>query len=381
VTRAGWLGLGLLLAGCLLPGPCPAAETDTTAWRHAGPGHSWQFPRDHHAHPEYRSEWWYVTGQLVSGAEGVADAPIVPTHGFQVTLFRLGIVPEMPPWDSGWTARDLVLGHAAVTDLRTGRHLFSEVLTRTGPGRGGFPAVGDSVLAWCRGPAGTEGRWSVRLHGDGFAVTAVDARQGLLLDLQLAPERPLVFQGPEGYSVKDPQAGTGSLYYSYTRLAARGRLAAGADTLSAVGRAWLDREIFTSQLAAHHRGWDWLSLQFDDGRDVMVFVLRRADNTPDLARATVVAPGGEVRWLQPQPEALQPVQHWTSPRTGARYPVAWRLQLPEAGIDLELRALAHAQENVGERSGVVYWEGAVAGPGCRGYVEMTGYLQDARPPF
>lgn len=344
-------------------------------WLQAGAGHRWEFPRDHHAHPAYRNEWWYVTGQLAAGDAGE------PTHGFQITFFRLGLVPELPPWRSDWAARDLVLGHAAVTDLQSGRHLFSEVLTRTGPGRGGFPAMPDSVLAWCRGPAGTGAHWSLRRRAASFAATAADAQLGLWLDLELVPERGTVLQGPGGYSVKDPEANAGSLYYSLTRLAVRGSLAAGSDTLAIAGRGWLDREIFTAQLAARHRGWDWFSLQLDDGRDVMFFALRDREGRADAARATVVAADGEVRWLQPPPTALRPLRHWTSPVTQARYPIAWRLQLPEAGIDLEFAARVAAAENVGPRTGVVYWEGAVAGPGCRGYGELTGYDPAGRPLF
>lgn len=369
--RALLLSLALLTAvAALADGP----------WRHAEPGHAWSFPDDHHAMPDYRNEWWYVTGQLA--AEG-ADAP---THGFQVTLFRLGLMPDRPAWDSDWSARDLVLGHAAVTDLRTGEHLFSEVLTRPGPDRGGFGAPGDSVLAWCRAPAGTAGRWSVRMHGDdGFAVTARDASSGLLVDLALTPERPRIFQGPGGFSAKDPDAGAGSLYYSYTRLAARGAVSAGGDTLRATGRAWLDREVFTSQLADRHVGWDWLSLQLADGRDVMVFTLRDEAGAVDVAHATEVDADGDVRWITAPLDVLTPVRWWGSPRSQARYPVSWRLRLPGAGIDVELRALVDDQENAGPRTGIVYWEGAVVArdeagrEAGRGYVEMTGYGSTGRP--
>jgi len=391
-------GLVCLLAACLEPaGPALAAgptaggppagtpaQTTADGWRIAGPGHAWAFPRDLHARPEYRSEWWYLTGQLA--AAGAAE----PTHGFQFTMFRLGIAREQPRWDSDWTARDLVLGHVAVTDLRDGRHLFREVLTRPGPGRGGFPAAdADTVLAWCRAPAGTPGRWQLaRTQAGGLTVSAAARDAGLLLDLVLSPTRPRVFQGPGGYSVKDPAAGAGSLYFSQTRLRTRGRLAAGADTLDVAGSAWLDREIFTSQLADRHVGWDWLSLQLDDGRDLMVFVLRDSTGEADVAHATVVAPDGEVRWLDPPLDVLQPLRHWTSGRTGARYPVDWRLALPAAGLELTVAAVVDAQENVGERSGVVYWEGAVTAHGegadavrGRGYLEMTGYGPGGRPPF
>jgi predicted secreted hydrolase len=366
-----------ILLGCVLFGAtAPAAPSSATQpWRTAGPDHAWSFPRDHHAHPAYRNEWWYVTGQLAP--PGATE----PAYGFQVTLFRLGLMVELPPWRSDWAARDLVLGHAAVTDLRTGRHLFSEVLTRAGPERGGFPAADDSVLAWCRGPAGTAQRWSVRRREDGFAVTAADAGQGLWLDLALAAGRGPIFQGPGGHSIKDPASGAGSLYYSHTRLAAKGRLAAGTDTLAVTGGAWLDREIFTRQLAERHRGWDWFSLQFDDGRDLMLFVLRGPDGAADTVRATVVDAAGGVRWLEPAPDAVQALRHWTSPVTGARYPVAWRLRLPAADLDLEVAAVVADQENRGPRTGVVYWEGAIAGAGCRGFAELTGYDPGGRLPF
>jgi len=336
-----------------------------TAWLQAGPDHVWEFPRDHHAHAEYRYEWWYVTGQLDE-----------PPLGFQVTLFRLGLTPDRPDWNSDWATGDLVLGQVAVTDIQSGEHLFSEVLTRTGPGRGGFPTAPDSVLAWCRAPAGTAGRWSVRHAEDGsFSVTANDLGQGLLVDLHLVPTRPMVFQGPNGYSQKDSVSGAGSLYYSFTRMAASGLVAAGADTFSTQGRAWLDREIFTSQLADQHGGWDWLSLQLDDGRDLMLFVLRDLDGQPGTARATLVSAAGEPRWLEAPLDVLIPRRWWTSPVSGARYPVAWQVSLPAAGLDLELSALVDDQENVGLRSGVTYWEGAVECAEGRGYVEMTGYTR------
>jgi predicted secreted hydrolase len=381
VTRRGLdriVSIVLLAAG-LLPGAVPAAAGD---WRVAGPDHAWSFPRDHHARPEYRSEWWYVTGLLRAG--GATE----PTHGYQFTVFRLGVTPGAPGWDSDWTARDLLLGHVAVTDLRTGDHLFREVLTRPGPGRGGFPAVeADTVLAWNRAPAGTAGRWQLaRTAAGGFAIDATDRGAGLVLELDLVPTRGRVFQGPDGYSVKDPGSGAGSLYYSYPRLRSSGRLAAGGDTLAVSGWSWMDREIFTSQLAARHQGWDWLSLRLSDGRDLMVFALRDTTGAPDVAHATVVSSDGEVRWLDPGPRALEPTRHWTSAETGARYPVAWRVRVPEAGIDLIVEAFADAQENVGPRSGVIYWEGAVraSGPGNlrgEGYLEMTGYGPDGRPPF
>lgn len=358
----------------LLLAPAAAASS----WLVPGPDHQWAWPRDHHAMPGYRNEWWYLTGQLTARGAGA------PTHGVQVTFFRLGLTPDRPGWDSDWAAGDLVMGHLAVTDLARGAHVFQEVLTRVGPGRGGFPAYPDSVLAWVRAPAGTSGRWQLQRRGAGFAVSAADVALGLGLDLDLTPARPRIFQGPGGLSVKDPASGAGSLYFSYPRLQADGRLELNGEACDVTGTLWFDREVFTSQLAARHGGWDWFSLQLDDGRDVMAFALRDTLGAVDATHLTVVEADGTVRWLHPDPSFLTPRSWWTSPETGARYPVAWRLQVPEATLDLEIEALAPAQENVGRRSGIVYWEGAVSGmtaegAGCRGYAELTGYGGGALP--
>jgi predicted secreted hydrolase len=357
-------------AVCLLVATIAIAADDE--WIAAGPDHDWSFPDDHHAMPEYRSEWWYLTGQVATAGEAT------PRFGLQLTIFRLGLTPELAAWQSDWNARDLVLGHLAVSDLASGRHVFSEVLTRAGPDRGGFPAPPDSVLAWVRAPAGTDGRWEIVRRGDGFAVRGRDARREVGLELSLTPERPPVLQGPGGFNVKDPTAGTGSLYYSFTRLRTTGRLALGGEVFEVAGRCWFDREVFTSQLASRHTGWDWLGLQLDDGRDLMAYALRDTSGRVDVTHATLVGPDGSVRWFDPDPGFMQPTDWWTSPQTGARYPVAWRLELPSADLSIQLTARGRAQENVGPRSGIVYWEGAVSGTtdrgvGCRGYVELTGY--------
>lgn len=349
-------------------------------WRTAGPGHVWSFPDDHHAMPGYRSEWWYLTGVLA--AAGQAE----PTHGVQVTFFRLGLMPEMPPWRSDWSTRDLVLGHLAVSDLEAGRHLFSEVLVRAGPGRGGFPAAPDPTLAWVRAPTGSDGRWVLSRRDDGFGVRAHDDRQGVRVVLDLVASGPPVFQGPGGFSVKDAEAGAGSLYYSFPRLEATGVIAAGGDSLSVAGQVWFDREVFTSQLAPRHQGWDWLGLRLDDGRSLMAFALRDTAGRRDVNHATLIEADGRTRWLTPSERMLTPRAWWTSDVTGARYPVGWSVQLEEADLVLELEAALPAQENVGRRSGITYWEGMVSGRtsdgvGVRGYLEMTGYGGRGALPF
>lgn len=370
----------------------PAASAD--GWRRAGPGHPWSFPRDHYAHPGFRTEWWYLTGHL-----GDRDAPPgAEPCAFQFTLFRIGLDPAWTPGaadgdssTSAWRAANLVMGHAAVTDPAAGRHAFSEALWRAAGGLGGFGTPGDTLLAWCLAPPGTAATWSLSLVDGTFGVRARDERRGLAFDLVCATPAEPVLQGPGGFSPKDATGRAGSLYYSLPRLAVEGTLRRGDRDVPVTGTAWLDREVFTSTLAEGQSGWDWVSLQLDDGRDLMLYRLRRADGAVDFALGSVSAPGAAPRPLPAATWTLEPLATWTSAATGATYPVDWRLRVPGEGIDLELRAVLADQENVSARTGVHYWEGAVralvpaGAPGAgrpqgRGFVELTGYGEGSRPP-
>jgi predicted secreted hydrolase len=384
--------ISCLLAATVVPSARSAAGDDV--WKKAEPGYEWSFPEDHWAHPDYKTEWWYFTGHLAEA--GAAE----PRYGFQFTFFRIGLTPEVPPHASAWTASDLIMGHASVTDVETGAHLFSEVLYRASSLLGGFGVYPDSVLAWSRAPAGTEGRWSVVWTGDGFRIVAEDARRGLGFDLEATPTKALIFQGPGGYSRKsDDESGAASLYYSHTRMSVTGSVDGGAGLRSVTGQCWMDREIFTNTLAPGQVGWDWLSLQLDDGRELMLYRLRKADGGIDYGLGTLVTAEGDVLRLGLDDWTWTPGQIWRSPRTGAEYPVRWRLTVPAAGIDVTLKARVDAQENISSHSGVRYWEGAVialpfaeeAGDGRAapverrprgyGYVELTGYGKGNRPPI
>jgi predicted secreted hydrolase len=389
----------------LVSGGVPADEV----WRQAAPDRVWSFPRDHWHQPGYKTEWWYFTGHLRVPGEAK------PRFGFQFTFFRIGVLNARPQLDSRWATSNLLMGHAAVTDLASGRHLFSEALYRAMPLLGEFGNYPDTTIVWSRAPAGTPGRWTLTWTGTGFRLQARDDREGFAFDLTATPTKPLVFQGPNGYSRKsatDDRAA--SLYYSFTRLAVQGRVrtGGGADT-AVVGSAWMDREIFTGALGEDQVGWDWLSLQLDDGRDLMLYRLRAAepvavtrgpagtgeapdpnDGTKpagrrDFSFGTLVAADGGVVRLAVDDWSWEPLDHWTSPRTGIRYPVRWRIRVPRAGLDLVVEARPLDQENIGRGSGMRYWEGAVTavpaagadGSGGRGYVELTGYGEDDRPPL
>ncbi len=194
-------------------------------WKPARPDYAWSFPQDHWARTGYRTEWWYFTGHLETREE-------VPRRfGYQFTFFRVGLQPSPPPLDSTWTARDVIMGHAAVTDLKGKRHLFSEILYRAMPLLGEFGDGSGSLIAWSRAPAGSSGRWSLHWNGEGFDLAASDESQDFSFRLTTHGTMGPIFQGPNGYSIKGGADGAASQYYSFTRMATRGRVSVGSDEL------------------------------------------------------------------------------------------------------------------------------------------------------
>jgi predicted secreted hydrolase len=384
-TAGGVVALVLavvLPTGAREPAGAAFAAGGPDGWKIATPEFSWSFPRDHWAHPGYRTEWWYVTGHLASTADPSRR------YGYQFTIFRVGLLPGKPPLDSGWATSDLVMGHAAITDLAAGTHTFVEVLWRAAPPLGRFAAPGERPIAWVRSAPGSEGRWTVDWDGKGFVFAMRDDARGLALDLKTRSAKPLVLQGPNGFSRKGAAPSAASHYYSFTRLATEGSLTLGGRTETVTGVSWMDKEFGSSQLSATQVGWDWLSLQLDDGRDLMLYVLRRADGTPDYRNATIIGRDGTPRYAAPADWKATATASWTSPRTRARYPARWTIEVPAEGLRLDVVPRVEDQENVSLLSGgVVYWEGAVevrdlsGRPLGRGYVELTGYGEGSRPPI
>jgi predicted secreted hydrolase len=284
------------------------------------------------------------------------------------------------------------MGHASISDLPTGRHVFSETLYRAVPLLGGFGTAGDSLIAWSRAPAGTEDCWTLSFDGEAFDFRMRDEARGMAFDLSAKPLKPLVFQGPGGFSPKGDEPSAASLYTSFTRMATTGRLEIEGRSYRVKGQSWMDREFGSNQLTEAQVGWDWFSLQLDGGRELMLYHLRDRTGAVDFARGTLVSSDGTTVYLKESDWTLEALDHWESPETEARYPVRWRLRLPAAALDLEIAALMPNQENVSRLTpGLHYWEGAVlvrqavgstsGAPVGRGYLELTGYGAGSRPPI
>ena len=321
-----------------------------------------EFPRDAGAHPDYRIEWWYVTGHLES-----KRGPL----GFQVTFFRLRN-PDAETNPSRFSPRQLLFAHAALADPSKGRLLHDQRSAR---------AMAGLVEAKAGDTDARIDDWSLKREGAGYR-TRVEA-ETFALDLVMTPTQPVMLQGDRGFSRKGPAATQASYYYSEPQLRVEGRVKSAGESLDVGGVAWLDHEWSSEILAQEALGWDWLGANLDDGTALMAFRIRGKDGAAVWAGATYRKPGAPSQSFAPAAIRFEPRRTWKSPRTGTSYPVAmdidvgatrWRLEPLLDDQELDARA----------STGTLYWEGAVrvTGPGDargRGYLELTGYAE--RVPF
>jgi predicted secreted hydrolase len=315
------------------------------------------FPRDHGSHPQFRTEWWYITGWLRDEADR--------DFGVQVTFFRTrpGVAEQSK---SGFAPTQLVFAHAAIADPRAGALRHEQRAARAGFGLAQVSAATTDVAI---------DDWSLRLSGDTYTATVV-AREfsfALTFTASGAPMR----NGDGGVSRKGPRPAQASFYYSRPQLAAAGSLTLGERALAVRGNAWLDHEWSSEYLAPEAQGWDWTGINFDDGGALMAFRIRARDGSVLWAGGTLRDASGRVRALAPDEVRFDERKRWRSPRTGIDYPVAFRVQAN--GRTVELTPLIEDAELDSRASvGTVYWEGAVrvqegGRAAGRGYLELTGY--------
>ena len=340
----------------------------------AAPGYHYRFPEDHGAHEGFRTEWWYYTGHLTTGSGR--------QFGFQLTFFRRGIPPgQVRTRPSEWSIQQLYLAHFAVTDLEGNRFLFADKLSREGLGKAG--AETDRLHVWID-------HWSVSMDDPPSSRQRLQAAtEGFAIDLQVSPRKPPVLHGREGISRKGVDPEQASHYYSLTHLTTEGQVRIGTETFTVSGLSWMDHEFGSADLGRDVVGWDWFSLQLSDSTELMWYSLRRADGSVDpVSSGTLVFADGRTQSLTARDLTIEPLSHWTSPQSKARYPQRWRIAAPNVGLSLDVRSLLADQElNTAHSTRVTYWEGAVSARGQaqgaavtgRGYVEMTGYAERFAP--
>lgn len=332
-------------------------------WRDATPGYRFEFPRDHASHPDHKIEWWYYTGNVATSSGR--------RFGYQVTFFRVGIDPA-PANPSRWAVRDIYMAHLAVSDPDGRRYRFDERLSRGGPGLSG--AATDRYRVW-------NDDWRAGLDDRGrHVLSAVSGAAAV--ELVLDEGKPPVVNGVDGISQKGARPGNASHYYSLTRMPTRGTLTVDGERFDVTGESWMDHEFGTSFLEPEQQGWDWLSLQLDDNRELMLYQLRRSDGTRDpRSSGTLVDAGGGATHLTAADFVLTPTAGTFAAPSGATYPAGWTITIPGQQIALAVSTPLSNQELATTTAGIAYWEGMVRVTGTargravtgRGYLEMTGY--------
>lgn len=332
------------------------------------PGYAIEFPRDHGPHPDFRQEWWYFTGRL--------ESPAGRVFGYQLTFFRFrtggaGVRP-----DSAWSSDQSWMAHLALTDVDGERFTAREDFARGALGLAGAEAA--PLAIWVNG-------WSARATGrneacDGCFTARLTAGTGeLALDLVVEAALPPVLQGDRGYSVKTADERAASYYYSMPGLSTRGTVRLGEEIFSVRGQTWMDREWSSAVLAPGQSGWDWFSLNLDNGYRLVIFQVREAGNPPYLS-AALLDPANRKTSLDPGGISLEPTGYWTAPGHETTYPVAWRLRADSPEVPWALTVTPAIDDQVMDMA-FRYYEGLVNVDGTWngapvsgwGYMELTGY--------
>ena len=346
------------------------------------PGRHFVFPRDHGSHPEFAIDWWYITGHLTATNDS--------SFGFQATFFRRALVPPGATNNSSSAAfgsSQIYLAHMALVNKKSGNFSYQEKLNRDG-----WDADSSTNTLALR-----NGNWSLRLVQGTNAVPEIFELQGgvgadATFTLNLIPKTPLVIFGTNGVSRKAADPCASSHYLTFPRLAAKGILTLNETNLAVSGEAWMDHEFSSSQLGKDQVGWDWLSLQLSDGRELMAYRMRCKDGSTDpFSTVAWIDRKGQIQQIGPDNFNWAALAHWHSYKSGADYPSLVQLEAlnPASGKTEKfiIQPIVADQELTGKVGGVGYWEGA-----CRvlntkndeigqAYMELTGYSKSLKGSF
>jgi predicted secreted hydrolase len=334
------------------------------------PGRKISFPQDHFSHPDFKTEWWYYTGHLETAGGR--------NYGYQVTFFRFGLRDrQKEEKENPVLFTDLYMAHFALSDKQEKKFLFRERSNRGHGDKAG--AAVDRYLVWNED-------WKVEARGQGHVIEVKD--RDAALRLYLTPLKPPVLHGENGLSRKGEGKGRASYYYSLTRLKTEGKLEIGEKKEKVHGLSWMDHEFGSDQLGEDQVGWDWFSIQLENRTEIMLYLIRRQNGSPDpYSSGTVVYENSTARRLRLNDFHVEVLERWKSPKSGGDYPMRWKLQIPAEEIELEIVPFFPEQElDTRKSTQVTYWEGSVQVRGTYrkravqglGYVEMTGYVGKLR---
>ena len=346
-----------------------ASQDNASLYTRAIEPWDWQFPRDHGAHPDFQTEWWYYTGNLATD-DG-------RRFGFQFTIFRRAISPLDPGSISEFRTSNVYMAHFTISDIADQRFYHDLRHSRGGAGLAGA-TVDPRFRVWLE-------NWQVVAENDdATAQRILAANDDFALNVTLEQVKPPALQGDKGLSPKSEQIGNASHYYSLTRLVTRGTITVGTDSFSVSGNSWMDHEFSTSALGDQAQGWDWFGLIFDNDSELMIGQIRQFGGSVEPAfGGLLVYPDGDTRTLDADDFTISVTDTWNSPHTDATYPAGWGVQiLGDKGFRFRVTPMQADQELHG--AGIQYWEGAVQVSGDvsgYGYAELTGYVASMRNRF
>lgn len=362
-TSLFFLFLSVLVLTLSLPGRGKGEGGFT--YQLALPGRTLSFPSDHYSHPDFKTEWWYYTGHLESESG--------KRYGYQVTFFRFGLRDRQPEVkDKAPLFTELYMAHFALSDLKQKKFYFRERINRGYGERAG--AATDRYFVWNE-------NWKVTGDARNHLIQVND--RGTWLELRLTSLKTPVLHGQNGLSQKGEGEGRASYYYSLTRMKTEGELTLEGKKEKIRGLTWMDHEFGSNQLREDQVGWDWFSIQLDNQTELMLFLIRHKDGSPDpYSSGTLVGADATTKHLALNDFRIEVLDRWKSPKSGGNYPMRWKVSIPGEKIELEITPEFVEQELITNRSTrVTYWEGAVRVKGTArnqptagaGYVEMTGY--------
>ena len=413
-ARRRWLTLGATLAGQGLSGWHPSALAATQAsgspahpglpdprpLQLGGPSANW---RDHGSHPDWGTEWWYITGRLNLGPAPTEPSrrsghalpdPAAPQYGFQLTFFRSRVAqvpppaashasqvpdtqaaPDRAPPQAGLRATHIISAHLAISDVRQQRLVHEQRVGRATAQADlgmGDAAVGDLQVRL--------GNWRLSHATDdsGQHLLARLPGQDLGLDLRCTPTQAPIVQGDGGLSRKGPDAQQISYYYSLPQLAVAGQLRLGAQNQRVHGTAWMDHEWSTALMHPDAVGWDWIGMNLNDGGALTAFRLRDAQGRHIWTGGSWRDAAGRLQVFGGDALRFEPLKTWRSTASKANYPTRWAIHTPVGKFMVQ--AAFDAQELDSRAStNAIYWEGLSALQNASGqtlgwgYLEMTGY--------
>ena len=372
--------LGIVIFGFSLAEPLTGAEvsantqldipeTDISGYTRAIDARDWEFPRDHGAHPDFQTEWWYYTGNVAT-EDG-------RRFGYQFTVFRRAISPENHISDSEWRSDQIYMAHFTISDINNQAFYHDVRYSRGGAGLAG---------------ATTEPRYRVWLEDWQVIADNADATLQAItvntpsfgLDVHLEQVKSPALQGENGLSKKSDEVGNASYYYSLSRLVTEGTLTIGDESFKVTGNTWMDHEFSTQALGKTTQGWDWFGLIFDNDTELMIGQIRTIEGNREPAfGGLLIYPDGSTRYLSSVDFTITSTSTWDSPHTGATYPAGWDIQIMgDDGFSFNVKPLQSDQELYD--TGIEYWEGAVSIDGDvsgYGYAELTGYVGSMQNRF